>query len=84
MSCLWVFGGSETCGGNGSCRGGYLLCLWVKIECLHGGLAVEIIVGSWWRLEIGGGFDGLWLLMVVVIGFDCWWRERNGEEKSVK
>ena len=70
---LWVFGGSETCGGNGAYSGGYLLCLWV-----------EIAVGSWWWLEIGGGFDGLWLLMVVLIGFDCWRRERNGEGTSVK
>lgn len=42
MPCLWVFGGGETCGGNGSCSRGHLICLWVKIDCLHGGLVVEI------------------------------------------
>ena len=49
MPCLWVFVGGETCGGSGSCSGGYFLCLWVKIECLRGGLVVEIVVGLWWR-----------------------------------
>ena len=32
-----MFGGVKSCGGGGSCIGGYLLCLWVNIEWVCGG-----------------------------------------------
>ena len=42
-----MFGGVKSCGGGGSCIGGYLLCLWVKIEWVCGGLVVEIMADQW-------------------------------------
>ena len=39
-----MFSGVESRGGGGSYIGGYLLCLWVKIEWVRSGFAMEITV----------------------------------------
>ena len=44
-----MFGGVKSCGGGGSCIGGYLFGLWVRLS----GFVVEIVIDRWWvSLEV--------------------------------
>ena len=41
-----MFSGVKSCsGGGGSCIGGYLLCLWVKIKWVYGGDCGRSVMG---------------------------------------
>ena len=61
-----MLGGVKSCGGGGSCIGGYLLCLWVNIEWVCGGDHGR------GRRSVMGFFEG----MVQVVGFV--WRGSGG------
>ena len=54
------------CGGGGSCIGGYLLCLWVKIKWVCSGDHGRSVVGFFGGVSyFGMGFSGN---MVQVVG----------------
>jgi len=78
-----VFGGVKSCGGGGTCIGGYLLCLWVKIEWVYGGIMADrwwVSLGAWvilaWvSLTAWFRWVMVWRLFssVVEIGVELWW-----------